>query len=46
MAATGLPAVIRGLWIGNSPAVNDRVYTHARPDNIEQARRIVHGYMT
>jgi integrase len=45
MAAAGVPPSIRGLWLGNSAQVNERVYTHARPEDIEVARQIIHGYM-
>jgi integrase len=38
MAAAGVPDHIRAAWHGHSVAVNTSVYTHARPEDLAQAR--------
>ena len=38
MAAAGVPDHIRAAWAGHTVAVNVAVYTHARPEDLVQAR--------
>jgi integrase len=37
MAAAGVPAHIRARWCGHTEAVNERTYTHARPEDLAAA---------
>lgn len=37
MAAAGVPPHIRAAWCGHSEQVNERTYTHARPEELAAA---------
>jgi len=37
MAAAGVPPHIRAAWCGHTEAVNERTYTHARPEDLAVA---------
>ena len=38
MATAGIPPHIRAAWCGHTEAVNERTYTHARPEDLAMAR--------
>jgi integrase len=41
LAAAGVPPHIRAAWCGHSEAVNERTYTHARPEDLATAGAVL-----
>ena len=41
MAAAGVPPHIRAAWCGHTEAVNERTYTHARPEDLAVAGAVL-----
>jgi integrase len=45
MAAAGVPVHIRAAWCGQTEAVNEGTYTHARPEDMTAASGIIGGLL-